>query len=278
MEEIPFVVMEEFGMIFGPNEPLLKSPRIVIRESYEQTREYWYQFTRQLKIPFEWQQEVIRAAISLKLCSYEESGAILAALTTSIPESPNSGRNWDYRFHWLRDAYHTVKALNYLGATETMEDYIRFIVNVVSSAKSGDLQPLYGLLMQEELPESLCQTLKGYRGMGPVRKGNDAYFQIQNDNYGSVILAVCQMFFDERIQNPASEDLFEQLEHIGHLAVKSFNQPDAGLWELRGSLRVHTFSSVMCWAGCDRLAKIASKIGLSKKERFWIDQAAMIRE
>jgi GH15 family glucan-1,4-alpha-glucosidase len=278
IEEIPFVLTEEFGMILGPDESLTRAPRTVIHEFYENTRSYWSHFTRMLKIPFEYQEEVIRAAITLKLCSYEESGAIIAALTTSIPEAPHSGRNWDYRFCWLRDAYHTVRALNYLGATETMEHYLRFIINIVSSAKYSDLQPLYGLLMQTEVPESVSKNLSGYQGMGPVRRGNEAYVQIQNDNYGSVILAVCQMFFDERIENQADYGLFTQLEHIGLLSVKSYKEPDAGLWELRGSLRLHTFSVVMCWAACDRLGKIAKKLNLEDRTVFWFDHAKQIRD
>jgi len=151
-------------------------------------------------------------------------------------------------------------------------------VNIVAGAKHGDLQPLYGLLMQTELPERIVTSLPGYRRMGPVRAGNEAYVQLQNDNYGSVILAVCQMFFDERIENPASDELFHQLEHLGHLAFKYHNQPDAGLWELRGSKRVHTFSSIMCWAGCDRLAKIAKKLNHLDREKFWADAAVEIKQ
>lgn len=279
-EEIPFVVGEEFGLIIGPDESLTRAPRSVIHEFYENTRGYWLGFTQMLKIPFEWQKEVIRSAITLKLCSYEESGAILAALTTSIPEHPNSGRNWDYRFCWLRDSYHTVRALNYLGATKTMEDYVRFIINIIASAKSGsgDLQPLYSLLTETKLTERTVEGLKGYRGMGPVRVGNEAYVQLQNDNYGSVVLAVCQMFFDERIEVPGDVQLFQLLEFIGDKAFEVYHQPDAGLWELRGSLRVHTFSSVMCWAACDRLGKIAGKLGLGDRQSHWNDRADVIKK
>jgi len=278
--EIPFIVSSQLGLLFGPDESLTRSPQSIYREFYEMTKLYWMHWTKSLKIPFEWQVAVIRSAITLKLCSFEESGAIVAALTTSIPESPNSGRNWDYRYCWLRDSFHTVRALNYLGATETMEGYMHFILNIVAHAvkTSGDLQPLYGILMQTKITESIVHHLSGYRSMGPVRIGNDAYHQLQNDNYGSVVLALCQMFFDERVDNPASNDLFLLLEYLGELAIKCYNVPDAGLWELRGSLRIHTFSSVMCWAACDRLSKIALKLHLTSRFDYWHRWAHDMRE
>jgi GH15 family glucan-1,4-alpha-glucosidase len=114
--------------------------------------------------------------------------------------------------------------------------------------------------------------------MGPVRVGYDAFFQRQNDNYGSVILAVCQMFFDQRIEHQALFDLFHQLEHIGKLATEQYDQPDAGLWELRGALRIHTFSSVMCWAACDRLSKIADSLKLHDRQQFWSKWAENIKQ
>eukprot|EP01083_Nonionella_stella_P051815 137574_1 len=207
------------------------------------------------------------------------SGAILAAMTTSIPESAHSGRCWDYRFCWLRDSFHTVQALNRLGCTDTMERYLEFIVNIVSVAENDaqDLQPLYGLLLESNLVESEVTTLNGYRDMGPVRIGNSAYTQAQNDNYGSVILSVMQVFFDERLVNRSPLPLFEKLERLGEIAVEKWNVPDAGLWEFRGSSSVHTFSSSMCWAACDRLAKIAQRLGLGDREEFWKVEAKKIR-
>src|SRR5262249_27777699 len=153
--------------------------------------------------------------IALKLCSFEETGAIVAALTTSIPEAPASGRNWDYRYCWLRDAYFVIQALNRLGATRTMEGYLAYIANLAATAGDGGLQPLYGIGLEEALHEREASSLAGFRGMGPVRIGNQAFCQLQNDVYGSVVLAATQMFFDRRLLHPGSDSLFRMLETLG---------------------------------------------------------------
>ena len=154
------------------------------------------------RFPADWQDAVIRAAITLKLCTYEDTGAVVAALTTSIPEHADSGRNWDYRYCWLRDAYFVVKALNRLGATQTMEGYLHFIDHIVARGDGAGVQPLYGLSGDAQLPERVEPALDGYRGMGPVRVGNQAFVQQQHDVYGSAILACTQLFFDHRLTNP----------------------------------------------------------------------------
>jgi GH15 family glucan-1,4-alpha-glucosidase len=247
-----------------------------MRDFLERTQEYWEEWVRYLSVPFEWQEAVIRAAITLKLCSFEETGAILAALTTSIPEAPDSTRNWDYRFCWLRDAYFTVSALNRLNATKTMERYLSYIINVAASAEDGRLQPVYRINGRREMQERVVTTLSGYRDMGPVHVGNEAYRQVQNDVYGSAILAATHAFFDSRLMRPGNEGLFVQLEALGEQAALHWAQPDAGLWELRGATRVHTSSSVMCWAACDRLAKIAARLRLPKRAQYWRQHAEAI--
>jgi GH15 family glucan-1,4-alpha-glucosidase len=154
IEERLIVLEKPIVLVLGPDETITESPDKLNREMYGETRAYWEGWTRALSIPFEWQREVIRAAITLKLCTYEDTGAVLAALTTSVPEAPDSGRNWDYRFCWLRDSYYTVQALNRLGATRTMEQYLRYIFNIVAAHGEGqDLQPVYGISGEEELTE-----------------------------------------------------------------------------------------------------------------------------
>ncbi|MFD1378417.1 glycoside hydrolase family 15 protein [Fodinicurvata halophila] len=199
-----FLLEQDEYLILGPDESLTESIEATAVRMIEQTDAYWRGWTRSLSIPFEWQEAVIRAAITLKLSNFEETGAIIAALTTSIPEAPDSGRNWDYRFCWLRDSYFVVNALNRLGATKTMEGFLRYILNIVSSAQDGYLQPVFGIGLDEKLDERKIDSLPGYRGMGPVRVGNQAYTQIQNDGYGSVILAATQCFFDCRLMSPGA--------------------------------------------------------------------------
>ena len=276
-DEISFVLEQPLTLLLGPDESLTEPVDSVAREFRSRTETWWREFVRHLAVPFEWQEAVIRAAITLQLCSFEETGAVLAAMTTSIPEAPDSGRNWDYRFCWLRDSHFVVQALNRLGATRTMEGYLGYITNLAAAAEGGVLQPVYGIKFERELTERTIGGLPGYRGMPPVRVGNDAWRQLQNDSYGSAILSVTQSFFDRRLVKPGNRRVFGWLEQLGDQAVALFDQPDAGLWEFRQRSAVHTFSSVMCWAACDRLARIARALGLSDRQRHWTNRAEAIR-
>lgn len=276
LQELPFILKDEETLIFGPDETLQESIHDVARRFRNETVAYWNDWVRDLGIPFEWQGQVIRAAITLKLNMFDDTGAIVAALTTSIPEAPNSGRNWDYRYCWLRDAYFVVNALNRLGTTHALERYLGYLVNVVASSPDGFLQPVYGIDGRAQLDEQEVTTLAGYRRMGPVRTGNLAYEQVQHDVYGSAILAVTHVFFDQRLMRPGDAALFHRLEALGETAIQVHDQPDAGLWELRGKKRVHTFSAIMCWAACDRLSKIAARLDLAEREAYWSAQAERI--
>lgn len=277
LQELPFFLEDRLTLIFGMDETISEAIPELTRRFLDETLSYWHDWVHDLGIPFEWQEEVIRAAITLKLNTFDDTGAIVAAMTTSVPEAPNTGRNWDYRYCWLRDAYFVVNALNRLGTTRTMERYLRYLVNVVARASGGRIQPVYGIDGQKYLEERKVETLAGYRGMGPVRVGNQAYEQIQHDVYGSVILAVTHVFFDQRLIRRGDAALFHRLELLGETAIKVHDQPDAGLWELRGTKRIHTFSAIMCWAACDRLAKIAAHLGLSERMAYWRAQAELIR-
>ena len=269
LEETPIVLREPVSVVLGPDETLQGSVGEVFRRFLDDTAAFWRAWVRNLGIPYEWQENIIRAAITLKLNAYEDTGAIVAAVSTSIPESGGSGRNWDYRYCWLRDAYFVVNALNRMNATRPMERYLDYIINIATSTNGRDLQPVYTISGKAGIEEREIGSLPGYRGMGPVRIGNQAYSQVQHDVYGAAILAAAHVFFDARLALRNDESLLRQLEQLGERAAALFDQPDAGLWELRETKRVHTFSSVMCWAGCDRLAKIAARIGLADRARAW---------
>jgi GH15 family glucan-1,4-alpha-glucosidase len=278
VEERPFHLHRDATMLFGADETLNGSPADVGRNFAEQTQAYWLRWVRNLAIPFEWQDVVIRAAITLKLNAFDDSGAIVAAVTTSIPEAPNSGRNWDYRYCWMRDAYFVVNVLNRLGATGTMQRHLNFIMDVVADSGLGPLQPVYGISGQARIDEREAPALAGYRSMGPVRVGNAAYCQTQHDVYGEAIMATAHAFFDRRLEHGADERIFIELEKLGHRAITHHADPDAGLWELRGSRRVHTFSSLMCWAACDRLARIARQLQIPDRQEFWSKHADEIHK
>ena len=281
-QETPFLIEEPISLVLGPDETLSGAVEEIARDFQERTVLNWQLWVRHLALPVEWQEAVIRAAVTLKLCAYEETGAIVAAMTTSIPEAADSGRNWDYRYCWLRDSFFVVRALNSLAEVETMEHYLRYLGNIIGSAGDGagrddHLQPVYGIGLEKRLLERQVDSLPGYRGMGPVRVGNQAYEHLQHDVYGNAILAAAQAFFDHRLlKRPGITD-FERLERAGERAFALHDQPDAGMWELRTRAHVHTSSSLMCWAGCDRLAKIADHLGLRERGASWRQRADQIK-
>jgi GH15 family glucan-1,4-alpha-glucosidase len=272
-EERPLVLRERMTFILGPDESIAESVDSLAQRFLVETERYWVDWVRSLAIPFEWQEAVIRSAITLKLCSFEDTGAIVAAMTTSIPEAAGSGRNWDYRHCWLRDSYFTLQALNGLGVTRTMEAYLRYLSSIAAGADAERLQPVYGISGEAAITESIVPGLPGYRGMGPVRIGNQAHEQHQHDVYGAVVLAATQSFFDSRLSQPGDVSTFIQLELAGRRCIALFDQPDAGLWEYRGRARVHTFSSAMCWAGADRLFRIAVHMGFPERAAYWRKEA-----
>jgi GH15 family glucan-1,4-alpha-glucosidase len=279
VEEAGWIVLDgALAFVLGPDETLDDAPLTIARRFLESTVEYWQDWVRGLAIPVEWQEAVIRSAITLKLCTYEDTGAVVAALTTSVPEHAGSERNWDYRYCWLRDSYFVIQALNRLGATRTMESYLRYIDNVSLRTQGGPLQPLYGISGEVQVTEWVAAALPGYRGMGPVRVGNLAYLQRQHDVYGAVVLAAAQSFFDQRLSSPGDLGLFERLERFGAHAAATFLEPDAGPWEFRGMERTHTFSAAMSWAGCDRLQRIATMLRLPDRAEAWGRKAAEMRE
>lgn len=274
--ERPFRLLRPLNFILGPDESLRESVAHTARQHFAHTRNYWQEWVRGLAVPFEWQEAVIRAAITLKLCAFEDTGAIIAAMTSSIPEAAGTARNWDYRYCWLRDSFFVVHALNRLGATRTMEAYLEWILNVAASSDGNGLQPVYGISGEADLAETIVPHLSGYRNMGPVRVGNQAYEQLQNDVYGAVVLSAAQVFFDQRLISTAGAEQFELLEDIGARAYALFDKPDAGIWEYRGRARVHTFSSMMCWAACDRLARIAAHLDEGERAARWRSRAGEI--
>ncbi|SFR82208.1 glycoside hydrolase family 15 protein [Sphingomonas jatrophae] len=276
--ERPFRVERPLHFFLGPDEGFSGDIAATLDQMLADTVREWQHWVRGLAIPLEWQDVVIRSAITLKLCQHEETGAIVAALTTSIPEHADSQRNWDYRYCWVRDAYYTVQALNRLGALDVLEGYLSYLRNIVDESNGGHIQPLYGVLGEATLEERVAPDLPGYRGMGPVRVGNQAYEQVQHDAYGQIVLCAVHAFFDQRLYRMAGLEDFKSLERVGERAWAFHDKADAGLWELRTRQSVHTYSSAMCWAACDRLANAAQVLGLEDRRAYWAERATKIRE
>jgi len=159
-----------------------------------------------------------------------------------------------------------------------MEDYLQWLYNVVRGAKDGHVQPLYGVGLEPTVQESVIAHAAGYRGMGPVRVGNQAHEHLQHDVYGSIVLGAAQGFLDHRLFRRGDAADFAALEVMGEQAWRLHDQPDAGIWELRTRARVHTSSTLMCWAACDRLARIATALGQGERAGVWQSRAAVIRE
>ena len=273
--EATFVLTRPLHMVFGSDTPFEGNLETVCREFLDRTKSYWLEWVRRLAVSYDWQEAMIRAAITLKLSNFEETGAIVAAHTTSIPEAPGSGRTWDYRYCWLRDAYFVVRALNRIGATRTMEDFISYILTI-ASGPSEKLRPVYSVVSSDPMDERIEPGLHGYRGDGPVRVGNEAAVQDQHDTYGSIILAASPTFFDRRLPRMGDVDLFHRLEPLGEKAAALAMTPDSGIWEFRGRKRIHTHSAAMCWTGCQRLEAIAAHLGLADRAHYWGATAAKL--
>ena len=278
VDETFFDLREPINVILGADETLEDGIEDTARLFEQRTKTYWREWVHRLAIPYEWQEAVIRAAITLKLCTYEPTGGIVAAITTSIPEAAHTQRNWDYRLCWVRDAYFVIRALNSLSAIRTMENYLKWLMNVVTSADGGHIQPVLGVGLETKLHERMIGSLQGYRGMGPVRVGNQAHEHFQNDSYGHVVLGAARAFLDSRLLHQPGISDFEALEKVGQQALLLYDKPDAGMWELRSRARVHTTSSVLCWAAADRLGHIARHLGIAEKAKYWRSAADHMRE
>ena len=278
LNETEHVLDRPASLIFGVDETIGSGIGETTRDFEERTVDYWQHWTRALAVPLDWQEAVIRAAITLKLCTFEDTGAILAAMTSSIPEAPGTQRTWDYRYCWLRDAFFVLRALNGLSEVATMEHYLRYLMNIgQTAAQEGHLQPVYGIGCEAALDERTVPTLAGYRAIGPVRVGNQAYQHHQHDVYGHAVLAATQAFFDRRLLRRGSAEDFMRMEWLGERAFALHDQPDAGIWELRTRSGVHTSSSTMCWAACDRLSKIAARVEIPERASAWQERAARIK-
>lgn len=275
--EAPFVISSPVVFVLGADEVFPANVEETAAQFEERTRNYWFEWCRNLSIPLEWQEIVLRSAITLKMSAYEETGAVVAAMTTSLPEAPHTVRNWDYRACWLRDAFFVVRALNILGATRTMEGFLGYMRNAFALSEDGWLKPVYGLVPSDSLDEEIVAALPGYRGMGPVRRGNAAHEQRQNDVFGAVIMANTQWFHDQRLPSIDKTALFQELERMGEKAVAVALEPDAGIWEYRGRARVHTHSALMCWAAADRLRRIAQTLRAEERAAYWSGHAERIR-
>jgi GH15 family glucan-1,4-alpha-glucosidase len=219
-----------------------------------ETVRYWQRWVKDCDVPPAYQEQVIRSALALKLHCFEDTGAILAATTSSLPEAPGSGRTWDYRYCWLRDAFYVLAAFGRLGRFEERERFTQWIFDVAGGTPDLDLAPLYRIDGRSDLEEVLQPGWAGYQGHGPIRTGNGAAVHRQNDVYGETALALVPVFFDERFRDERSPAALDLLGRLARKAVRVAGTPDAGIWEYRREWTPQTFSTLMSWAAADRVA------------------------
>ncbi len=273
----PFALTARKYFVLAWGAPVQESLESLCERFLIETTRHWQLWVKQCDIPSIYQEEVIRSALALKLHCFEDTGAIVAALTTSLPESPGAGRTWDYRYCWLRDAFYTLGAFRLLGHFEEREQFLHFLLNIASSAPDLDLAPLYRIDGASDLDEHVFAEWAGYRGEKPVRVGNDAVFHQQHDVFGEMVLALTPLFLDARFREQVTPQVLDLVTRLTRRAVSVVGQPDAGIWEYRAATRPQTFSSLMCWAAADRMIRIAASHRPADADEF-AAAAARIRE
>ena len=255
----PFALTRRRYFVLSWGTPVEEPLEALCERFFSETLHYWQRWVKHCNIPTHFQHEVIRSALALKLHCFEDTGAIVAAMTTSIPESPGSGRNWDYRYCWLRDAYYVLDALRLLGHFEEREHFIEYLLNISASPQALDLRPLYRVDGRQDLDERVLTDWAGFDGDGPVRVGNAAAMHLQHDVFGELVLALTPVFLDERFRQERTPATLELIIQLARKAIAVVGTPDAGIWEYRKQWQPQTFSSLMCWAATERVARIADR-------------------
>ncbi|MBK6847206.1 MAG: glycoside hydrolase family 15 protein [Proteobacteria bacterium] len=258
----PFALTERRYFVLTWGMPVEEPLAPLCERFLQETTRYWRRWVKECDVPPVFQQEVIRSALTLKLHCFEDTGAIVAATTTSIPEAPGSGRTWDYRYCWLRDAYYALSAFRLLGHFEEREQFVRYLINVATASPDLELAPLYRIDATTDLDESILSSWPGYNGEGPVRIGNGAAKQRQLDVFGEMVLALCPVFMDDRFSGERSYETLDLLQRLARKAISVVGTPDTGIWEHRNGTHPQTFSSLMCWAAADRTAAILGRRGI----------------
>ncbi|MEM8848066.1 MAG: glycoside hydrolase family 15 protein [Bacteroidota bacterium] len=265
-EEI--VLREDGYFMICYNEKILKPTTDKMSLELERTKIYWLDWVDRTPTYKKFNAQIMRSAITLKMLTYDKTGAVLAAATTSLPETIGEVRNWDYRFCWIRDASMVIKVVSELGHKNSAKRYLQFIIDLMPD-KDEKLQIMYGINKQKKLTENTLDHLEGYKGSSPVRIGNAAYKQKQNDIYGILMDVIYEQLvkFSNDIEN--GEELWSITKGIVWIVEKHWREPDKGIWEFRGEDQHFTFSKVLCWVAIDRAIKVAKIFGKSRKIEKW---------
>lgn len=268
------VLNETMYLVLTYGIPLEAPLEITVEDFLKRTVSYWREWIKTTGISNMYQQQVIRSSLALKLHQYEDTGAIIASSTTSLPETPMEGRNWDYRYCWLRDAYYILNAFNNIGHFEEAEHYAHFIANLALK-DNYRYDPLYTIVGSSKMDE-IEIPLEGYLGNKPVHIGNKASVQIQNDSYGQVLLSLLPLYTDKRFTFAERPDSSTWLESILDKIERTTDEKDAGIWEFRNITQHHCYTNLFQWAGCKAAIKMARHIGnevLAAKAAFLLEKA-----
>lgn len=260
----------------GYNEKIFFPTLRKIVLELERTKVYWLNWSDKTISYRNYNKEIVRSAITLKLLSYERTGAVLAAATTSLPETIGEVRNWDYRFCWIRDASMVVNVLSVIGHKNLAANYLKFIIDLIPD-KDEKLQIMYGINKEKKLTEETLEHLSGYQNSKPVRIGNAAYIQRQHDIYGILMDVIHQQFMHFSIDIENGEEMWNITKGIAWVVQQHWQEPDKGIWEIRTEERHFTFSKVLCWTAIDRAIQVANILGKKSKAGKWIILADEIR-
>ena len=268
---------EDSFFLVSYNQKILQQSEHRINLELQRTKVYWLNWSEITKKFSEYNEEITRSALVLKLLSYQKSGAILASVTTSVPEAIGGNRNWDYRFCWLRDSSMVIKVMSLLGHMNVAKRYLNFIIDIIPD-KAEKVQIMYGINREKKLSEKTLDHLNGYKNSRPVRIGNDAYRQKQNDIYGILMDVMYQQFQLFQLTVEKSEALWTITRSIVRTLSRNWKKPDRGIWEFRSVHKHFTFSKILSWVAVDRAIKIANLIDKHEYIPTWTKLADQIRQ
>jgi len=263
-------------ILLSYNQKLITIDNDRVYLEYQRTKVYWLNWTSRSKMYSKYTEEIIRSLLVLKIMSYQRSGAVLAALTTSIPEAIGEVRNWDYRFCWLRDASMSIATLLKLGHFNAARSFVGYIKRIIQS-KSDSFQIMYGIRGEQNLQETDLPHLSGYENSRPVRIGNAAFNQSQNDVFGYLMNVIYQYFKFFPGSLDEIEEMWEIVRNISRTVTMRWRNPDRGIWEIRNGDKHFVSSKVMSWVALDRATKIAALLNKKYYQETWRRTADDIR-
>ena len=260
------MISDHHFFLLSYNQKLIEIDIERVYLEFQRTKVYWMNWTNRSKKFVKYNEEITRSLLVLKIMSFQSTGAVLAALTTSIPETIGEVRNWDYRFCWLRDASMSIDTLLKMGHSYSAQRFLGYLKGILKS-KNDSFQIMYGIRGERELTEKILHHLSGYENSKPVRIGNAAFSQRQNDVFGYLMNIIYQYFTVFPGTLDEIEDIWEIVRNICRTISIHWDKPDKGIWEIRNEEKHYVFSKVMSWVAMDRAVKIATLL----KKRYYVD-------